>query len=72
MRKFIRLGDRFPSATISDTPSRKILAMKISISLPDELVRYLDGQFENRSQLIESLLRSWQWSRYNKIGSRLA
>ena len=34
--------------------------MKISISLPDELVQYLDGQVENRSQLIELLLRSWQ------------
>jgi Arc/MetJ-type ribon-helix-helix transcriptional regulator len=40
--------------------SSKIFAMKISISLPDELVHYLDGQVENRSQLIESLLRSWQ------------
>ncbi len=33
--------------------------MKISISLPDELVRYVDERVENRSQLIESLL--WDW-----------
>ena len=30
--------------------------MKISISLPDELVRYVDERVVNRSQLIESLL----------------
>lgn len=34
--------------------------MKISISLPDELVMYLDRQVENRSQLIESLLQQWR------------
>ena len=34
--------------------------MKISISLPDELVRYIDEQVVNRSQLIESLLLAWQ------------
>jgi metal-responsive CopG/Arc/MetJ family transcriptional regulator len=35
-------------------------SVKISISLPDELVRYLDEQVINRSQLIESLLLAWQ------------
>ena len=34
--------------------------MKISISLPDELVRYIDERVVNRSQLIESLLLAWQ------------
>jgi antitoxin ParD1/3/4 len=34
--------------------------MKISISLPNELVRYMDERVDNRSQLIESLLSAWQ------------
>jgi Arc/MetJ-type ribon-helix-helix transcriptional regulator len=34
--------------------------VKISISLPNELVRYVDEQVVNRSQLIESLLSAWQ------------
>ena len=34
--------------------------MKISISLPNELVRYVDERVANRSQLIESLLFAWQ------------
>ena len=34
--------------------------MKISISLPDELVRHIDERVVNRSQLIESLLLAWQ------------
>ncbi|WP_373540216.1 type II toxin-antitoxin system ParD family antitoxin [Chamaesiphon sp.] len=34
--------------------------MKISISLPNELVRYVDERVVNRSQLIESLLSAWQ------------
>jgi Arc/MetJ-type ribon-helix-helix transcriptional regulator len=34
--------------------------VKISISLPDELVRYIDERVGNRSQLIESLLWDWQ------------
>ena len=34
--------------------------MKISISLPDKLVRYVDERVVNRSQLIESLLWAWQ------------
>jgi antitoxin ParD1/3/4 len=33
---------------------------KISISLPDELVRYVDEHVENRSALIESLLGHWK------------
>ena len=34
--------------------------MKVSISLPDELVAYLDQRVDNRSQLIESLLQQWR------------
>ena len=34
--------------------------MKISISLPNELIRYIDERVDNRSQLIESLLWAWQ------------
>jgi antitoxin ParD1/3/4 len=34
--------------------------VKISISLPNELVRYIDDRVDNRSQLIESLLSDWQ------------
>lgn len=34
--------------------------MKVSISLPDELVVYLDQRVDNRSQLIESLLQQWR------------
>jgi len=34
--------------------------MKGSISLPDELVAYLDQRVDNRSQLIESLLQQWR------------
>jgi metal-responsive CopG/Arc/MetJ family transcriptional regulator len=34
--------------------------VKISISLPNELVRYVDERVVNRSQLIESLLSDWQ------------
>ncbi len=34
--------------------------MKISISLPNDLVRYVDERVVNRSQLIESLLSAWQ------------
>ena len=33
---------------------------KISISLPDELLTYIDQKVENRSALIESLLQQWQ------------
>lgn len=34
--------------------------MKISISLPDELVTYLDQRVDNRSELIEFLLQQWR------------
>jgi Arc/MetJ-type ribon-helix-helix transcriptional regulator len=34
--------------------------MNISISLPNELVRYIDERVDNRSQLIKSLLLAWQ------------
>jgi metal-responsive CopG/Arc/MetJ family transcriptional regulator len=37
---------------------------KISISLPDELVQYVDEHVENRSALIENLLE--QWKRYQE------
>lgn len=33
---------------------------KISISLPDELLTYIDQKVENRSALIENLLQQWQ------------
>jgi metal-responsive CopG/Arc/MetJ family transcriptional regulator len=33
---------------------------KISISLPNELVQYVDTHVENRSALIESLLEQWK------------
>jgi Arc/MetJ-type ribon-helix-helix transcriptional regulator len=33
--------------------------MNISISLPNELVRYIDERVDNRSQLIKSLLLAW-------------
>jgi antitoxin ParD1/3/4 len=33
---------------------------KISISIPDELVNYLDSHVDNRSALIEALLRQWR------------
>ena len=31
--------------------------MKVSISLPDELVHYIDQRVENRSRLVELLLQ---------------
>ncbi len=34
--------------------------MKVSISLPDELVRYIDDRVENRSRLVEGLLQAWR------------
>ena len=33
---------------------------KISISLPEELLNYIDQKVENRSALIENLLKQWQ------------
>jgi Arc/MetJ-type ribon-helix-helix transcriptional regulator len=37
--------------------------MKVSISLPEELVRYVDDRVENRSRLIEGLLQAWRKQR---------
>jgi antitoxin ParD1/3/4 len=37
--------------------------VKVSISLPDELVRYVDDRVENRSRLIEGLLQAWRKDR---------
>ena len=34
--------------------------MKVSISLPDELVNYVDQHVDNRSQLVEILLSQWR------------
>ena len=47
------------SATIGSIKSG-INNMKVSISLPDELVRYIDQRVENRSRLIELLLQAWR------------
>jgi metal-responsive CopG/Arc/MetJ family transcriptional regulator len=41
--------------------------MKISISLPQELVKYVDDRVDNRSQLIESLLLNWQRSQQQEL-----
>ncbi len=45
---------------LSSIVGSRELAMNVSISLPDELVAYLDQRVENRSQLIESLLKQWR------------
>ncbi len=51
----------FDGGTIDGIPSGIIkVLMKISVSLPQELVTYIDNQVDNRSKLIESLLLSWQ------------
>jgi metal-responsive CopG/Arc/MetJ family transcriptional regulator len=51
----------FDGGTIGSIPSGIIkILMKISVSLPQELVMYIDNQVDNRSKLIESLLLSWQ------------
>ena len=39
---------------------------KISISLPDELLNYIDQKVDNRSALIESLLKQWQKQRQDE------
>lgn len=41
--------------------------MKVSISLSDDLVAYLDQKVENRSQLIESLLQRWRHQQEQQI-----
>jgi Arc/MetJ-type ribon-helix-helix transcriptional regulator len=38
---------------------------KISISLPNELVQYIDTHVENRSALIETLLEQWKLHQEN-------
>jgi metal-responsive CopG/Arc/MetJ family transcriptional regulator len=40
--------------------------MKVSISLPDELVHYVDDRVENRSRLIEGLLQAWRKQQENQ------
>jgi Arc/MetJ-type ribon-helix-helix transcriptional regulator len=40
--------------------------VNISISLPDELVLYIDERVANRSQLIESLLLAWQRKKHKQ------
>jgi Arc/MetJ-type ribon-helix-helix transcriptional regulator len=40
--------------------------VEISISLPGELVRYIDERVDNRNQLIESLLSVWQKKQYQQ------
>jgi antitoxin ParD1/3/4 len=40
--------------------------MKVSISLPEELVRYLDARVDNRSRLVERLLQEWRKQQENK------
>ncbi len=40
--------------------------MKVSISLPDELVRYVDDRVENRSRLVEGLLQAWRNQQENQ------
>lgn len=34
--------------------------MKVSVSLSDDLIAYVDRHVENRSQLIELLLQNWR------------
>jgi metal-responsive CopG/Arc/MetJ family transcriptional regulator len=40
---------------------------KISISLPNELVQYVDTHVENRSALIENLLEQWKLHQEDKV-----
>jgi Arc/MetJ-type ribon-helix-helix transcriptional regulator len=54
-----RIKGKNDCATISGIKSG-MNAMKISISLPDELVRYVDERVENRSHLVERLLQTWR------------
>jgi antitoxin ParD1/3/4 len=39
---------------------------KFSISLPDDLLNYIDQKVDNRSALIESLLKEWQEKQQNE------
>lgn len=38
---------------------------KISLSLPDDLLTYIDQKVANRSALIETLLKEWQQQQEN-------
>jgi metal-responsive CopG/Arc/MetJ family transcriptional regulator len=40
---------------------------KISISLPNELVQYVDTHVENRSALIETLLEQWKLNQEDMV-----
>jgi metal-responsive CopG/Arc/MetJ family transcriptional regulator len=40
--------------------------MKISVSISDDLVAYLDAQVDDRSQLIEGLLQQWRKNKQNQ------
>jgi antitoxin ParD1/3/4 len=40
---------------------------KISISLPDELLNYIDQKVENRRALIENLLKQWQEKQQDEV-----
>jgi hypothetical protein len=40
--------------------------MKLSVSISDDLVAYLDSQVTNRSQLIEGLLQQWSKEKQNQ------
>jgi metal-responsive CopG/Arc/MetJ family transcriptional regulator len=40
--------------------------MKVSVSISDDLVAYLDAQVDNRSQLIEGLLQQWRKDKQNQ------
>jgi Arc/MetJ-type ribon-helix-helix transcriptional regulator len=55
------LPNVFTGGMIGSIPSSiRKTCMKISVSLPQELVTYIDNQVDNRSKLIESLLLIWQ------------
>ncbi|MBC6474879.1 MAG: hypothetical protein GDA48_20485 [Hormoscilla sp. GM102CHS1] len=44
--------------------------INISISMPDDLLTYLDQKVDNRSALIESLLQQWRQQQEDKaLGS---
>jgi metal-responsive CopG/Arc/MetJ family transcriptional regulator len=41
--------------------------MKISVSLSQDLVQYIDDRVDNRSKLIESLLLIWQKNQQREL-----
>jgi hypothetical protein len=61
-----------PSSIVSIEASDKFLEahrkslMKISVSISDDLVAYLDAQVDDRSQLIEELLQQWRKNKQNQ------